>query len=95
MASKSLSLSLSDVNSCLWLVNVAHAQKNAVVELDLDSVLVGEDSRYVFSPSGDNILIFIPSKCYRVFQFVDVLSEMIFECCCGCDEVVQHGDRCV
>ena len=36
MALKSLSLSLSgyfgDVNSCLWLVNVAHA----MVELDVD-----------------------------------------------------------
>ena len=65
VASKSLSLSRSgyfgDVNSCLWVVNVAHAHSMRMVELDLDCVCEGDELAEVFDfPSVVRISKFIP-----------------------------------
>ena len=74
---QSLSLSgyLADVNSCLWLDNVAHAHS---MRWSNSTWKVVSWPRFSFSPYGGRISVFTPCAAAVLFLVFDVVLETIF-----------------
>ena len=79
VASKSLSLSLGgyfgDANSCLWLVNVAHALLTRCSKLDLYGVFESDEWTKVFDFSFSRWNLHVHSlNCHRIANFLALMS---------------------